>query len=49
MMHFTNGQNASGRPSDFFRIPKASVLSGLYPKESEVKRLLDAMLLAVPR
>jgi hypothetical protein len=27
----------------------AAVLSGLYPKESEEKRLLDALLPAVPR
>jgi len=27
----------------------ANALSALYPKESEEKRLLDAMLLAVPR
>ncbi len=33
----------------FSKSPGATVLSGLYPKESEEKRLLDAMLLAVPR
>jgi hypothetical protein len=27
----------------------ANALSGLFPKDSEEKRLLDAMLLAVPR
>jgi len=32
---------------DFVRL--ANALSALYPKESEEKRLLDAMLLAVPR
>jgi len=35
------------RNSDFFRL--ANALSALYPKASEEKRLLDAMLLAVPR
>lgn len=35
------------RGSDFFRL--ADALSALYPKDSEEKRLLDAMLLAVPR
>lgn len=33
--------------SDFLRL--ANALSALYPKESEEKRLVDAMLLAVPR
>lgn len=32
---------------DFLRL--ANALSALYPRESEEKRLLDAMLLAVPR
>jgi hypothetical protein len=32
---------------DFLRL--ANALSALYPKESEEKRLLDAMLLAMPR
>ncbi len=32
---------------DFLRL--ANALSALYPKDSEEKRLLDAMLLAVPR
>jgi hypothetical protein len=36
-----------GRGSDFLRL--ANALSALYPKDSEEKRLLDAMLLAVPR
>jgi len=35
------------RGPDF--LPLANALSALYPKESEEKRLLDAMLLAVPR
>lgn len=35
------------RGSDFLRL--ANALSALYPKGSEEKRLLDAMLLAVPR
>ena len=35
------------RAPDFLRL--ANALSALYPKESEEKRLLDAMLLAVPR
>jgi hypothetical protein len=35
------------RSPDFLRL--ANALSALYPKESEEKRLLDAMLLAVPR
>ncbi len=35
------------RSPDFIRL--ANALSALYPKESEEKRLLDAMLLAVPR
>jgi putative DNA methylase len=32
---------------DFLRL--ANALSALYPKDSEEKRLLDAMLLAMPR
>jgi len=35
------------RGPDFLRL--ANALSALYPKGSEEKRLLDAMLLAVPR
>lgn len=35
------------RSPEFLRL--ANALSALYPKESEEKRLLDAMLLAVPR
>jgi len=35
------------RGPDFLRL--ANALSALYPKNSEEKRLLDAMLLAVPR
>lgn len=35
------------RGPDFLRL--ANSLSALYPKDSEEKRLLDAMLLAVPR
>jgi hypothetical protein len=33
--------------SDFIRL--ANALSALYPKQSEEKRLLDAMLLAMPK
>jgi adenine-specific DNA methylase len=48
----TNGLRAllkaeQDRGPDFLRL--ANALSALYPKESEEKRLLDAMLLAVPR
>ena len=35
------------RGSEFLRL--ANALSALYPKGSEEKRLLDAMLLAAPR
>ena len=35
------------RSADFLRLSNA--LSALYPRESQEKRLLDAMLLAVPR
>jgi hypothetical protein len=35
------------RGSEFLRL--ANALSALYPRSSEEKRLLDAMLLAVPR
>lgn len=35
------------RGPDFLRLSNA--LSALYPRDSEEKRLLDAMLLAVPR
>jgi hypothetical protein len=35
------------RGPDFLRL--ASALAALYPRDSEEKRLLDAMLLAVPR
>ena len=35
------------RAPDFLRL--ANALSALYPRGSEEKRLLDAMLLAVPR
>jgi putative DNA methylase len=35
------------RSPDFLRL--ANALSALYPKGSEEKRLLDAMLLAMPR
>jgi putative DNA methylase len=35
------------RGPDFLRL--ANALSALYPKQSEEKRLLDAMLLAMPR
>jgi hypothetical protein len=37
----------TGRGPEFLRL--ANALSALYPKDSEEKRLLDAMLLAVPR
>jgi ribA/ribD-fused uncharacterized protein len=40
-------QAEQDRGSDFLRL--ANALSALYPRESEEKRLLDAMLLAVPR
>lgn len=48
----TNGLRAllreeTQRGPDFLRL--ANALSALYPKESEEKRLLDAMLLAVPK
>ena len=48
----TNGLRAllreeQQRGPEFIRL--ANALSALYPKESEEKRLLDAMLLAVPR
>ena len=59
--HAAMGLRASGRTNvlrallkaeidrgpDFLRLTNA--LSALYPKDSEEKRLLDAMLLAVPR
>jgi putative DNA methylase len=35
------------RGPDFLRL--ANALSRLYPKDSDEKRLLDAMLLAVPK
>ena len=35
------------RGADFLRLGNA--LSALYPRDSEEKRLLDAMLLAVPK
>jgi putative DNA methylase len=40
-------QAEQDRSPDFLRL--ANALSVLYPKQSEEKRLLDAMLLAVPR
>lgn len=40
-------ETESERSPDFLRL--ANALSALYPKDSEEKRLLDAMLLAVPR
>ena len=48
----TNGLHAllsaeQDRGPDFLRL--ANALSALYPRESEEKRLLDAMLLALPR
>lgn len=41
------GAAAAGGVTGFERL--ANALSALYPKGSEEKRLLDAMLLAVPR
>jgi putative DNA methylase len=40
-------QAEQDRSPDFLRL--ANALSALYPKQSEEKRLLDAMLLAVPK
>jgi len=40
-------QAEQDRGPDFLRL--ANALSALYPRESEEKRLLDAMLLALPR
>jgi putative DNA methylase len=40
-------QAEEDRAPDFLRL--ANALSALYPKQSEEKRLLDAMLLAVPK
>lgn len=40
-------KSETGRGPDFLRL--ADALSALYPKDSDEKRLLDAMLLAVPR
>jgi hypothetical protein len=40
-------QSEIDRGPEFLRL--ANALSALYPKDSEEKRLLDAMLLAVPR
>jgi len=40
-------KSETGRGPDFLRL--ANALSALYPKDSEEKRLLDAMLLAMPR
>nr|MDA8161935.1 hypothetical protein [Desulfobacteraceae bacterium] len=40
-------KNEQERGPDFLRL--ANALSALYPRGSEEKRLLDAMLLAVPR
>jgi len=40
-------QTQINRSPDFLRL--ANALSALYPKGSDEKRLLDAMLLAVPR
>ena len=37
----------SERGPDFLRL--ANALSALYPKDSEEKRLVDAMLLAMPK
>ena len=40
-------KSETDRSPDFLRL--ANALSALYPKESDEKRLLDAMLLAAPR
>ena len=40
-------KSEQGRGPDFLRL--ANALSALYPKSSEEKRLLDAMLLSVPK
>jgi hypothetical protein len=40
-------QTEKERGPDFLRL--ANALSALYPKDSSEKRLLDAMLLAMPR
>ena len=40
-------QAEAERGRDFARL--ANALSALYPKDTEEKRLLDAMLLAMPR
>jgi len=40
-------QSETSRGPDFLRLANAP--SALYPKQSEEKRLLDAMLLAAPR
>jgi hypothetical protein len=40
-------QAEQDRGPDFLRL--ANALSALYPKQSEEKRLLDAMLLAMPK
>ena len=40
-------QAEQDRSPDFLRL--ANALSALYPRENEEKRLLDAMLLAVPK
>lgn len=40
-------KSGTERSPHFLRL--ANALSALYPKESEEKRLLDAMLLAAPR
>jgi hypothetical protein len=52
LQHHTNALRAllkveQERGPDFLRL--ANALSALYPKESDEKRLLDAVILAVPR
>jgi hypothetical protein len=42
-----NGTGSRGRIFPILRL--ANALSALYPKDGEEKRLLDAMLLAMPR
>ena len=45
--HISRSKAEQGRGPDFLHLANAP--SAMYPVESEEKRLLDAMLLAVPR
>jgi len=45
--HRTAQDSGQRLDANFLRL--ANALSALYPRENEEKRLLDAMLLAVPR